>query len=129
MQTVLEVRFPHRFVPFDPGRTEDVVHEQVQAPLLSFDACQQRTYLLRLQMVDLHGDAAATGCIDERSGFLDRLGPIHLGALLARRASRAIDRRSARSELDCDAARPAPRVAPATNAILPASAPPMAGLL
>src|SRR5262245_31077407 len=55
-------------------------------------------------MVDLDGNAAAAGLVDEFGRFLDRLGPIHLGSMDARGAARHIDRGAGRTQLHGDPA-------------------------
>ena len=63
-QPVVQVRFPDRLVPLDLGRAPDVVHQDVEPPLLALDAAHQRADLLRHEMVHLDRDPAAAGLVD-----------------------------------------------------------------
>ena len=98
------VGLPDRLVPLHRGGAPDVVHEDVQRALLGVDARDQRAHLLGHEVVDLDRDAAAAGRVDERGGLLDRLRPVHLRPLRARRAPGAVDGRAGRAELHGDAA-------------------------
>jgi hypothetical protein len=81
----------------------------VQPALLPLDACDERPDLLWIQMIHLNRNSATAGGADESGGFLDRLGSIHRRALATGRASGAVNRGAACSELNCDPAAGAAR--------------------
>ncbi len=72
------------------------------APCSSIDALDQGRDLLRLEMVDLHRDALAAGGVDQLGGLLDRLGSVHLGALLPSGPAGAVHGGAGSAELDRD---------------------------
>ncbi|RDL08149.1 hypothetical protein DER30_1483 [Streptomyces sp. HB202] len=106
VQSGVERRFPHRLVPLDL-RAPDVVHQDVQGSLLARDPGHERPDPVGQQMVDLDGDAPSARRVDQGSGLLDRLGPVHLGALGAAGTAGHVHGRPGGAELDGDAS-PAP---------------------
>jgi hypothetical protein len=85
---------PDRFVPLDSGRSEDIVHENVQCSLLPFDASHERAHLVRHEVIHLDRDPAATRLVHERGSFFDGLRPVHLRPLRAARSAGGVDRSS-----------------------------------
>ena len=76
---------------------------------------------LGFQVVDLDRDPVPAGRVDQLGGLLDRLGPVHLRALLP--VVRPVQYTVAPAAPSWTAMpRPAPRLAPATSATLPSSA-------
>jgi hypothetical protein len=63
----------------------DVVHQQVEAPLLGVDALDQAANLVGIEVVDRDGDALAAGRRDQLGGLLDGLRPVALRAARVRR--------------------------------------------
>jgi hypothetical protein len=93
---------------------------RVEPPLLGADALDQLFDLCGDQMIDANRDAVAAGCGNQLGGVLDGLGPGVFGLAVAGRAAGDVDRRP-RCPSSTAMPRPAPRVAPATKATLPAS--------
>jgi hypothetical protein len=102
-------------------RPPHIVDQDIQAILLALDARYQRLNLNRVQMIDLQGNAAAAGLLHQLGRLFNRFRTAKLGSLRARRSARAVHRSPA-TPSSTAMPRPAPRVAPATNATLPFSA-------
>src|SRR5439155_13686828 len=120
-QPPFEGVLPHGHVPFDQKvRPPHIVDQDVQATLLTLDTRHQRLHLRRVQMIDLHGDAPAATCCTSSA-----VSSIVSGRLYSERCVRVV--RPVRYTMAPAAPsstampRPAPRVAPATNATLPSS--------
>src|SRR5438094_8800436 len=118
-QPPFEGVLPHGHVPFDQKvRPPHIVDQDVQATLLTLDTRHQRLHLRRVQMIDLHGDAPAATCCTSSA-----VSSIVSGRLYSERCVRVV--RPVRYTMAPAAPssiampRPAPRVAPATNATLP----------
>src|SRR5262245_12051513 len=109
VQAVLERVFPNRYVPFgELFSAPDVVNKNIESPLLTIDALDQRLHLRRIQMIDLDRDRAPTFLFDQGRRLLDRLRSIHLGALRRRRAPGAINSSARCAKLNRN---PTPRAA------------------
>jgi hypothetical protein len=100
--------------------TPDIVHENVQSALFFLDSSDQRAHLVGHEMVNLDGDPAPARLIHKMCGLFDRFWPIHFRSLGSRCSTGDVNRRSSRAQLHSDPSS-CPRVAPATNATLPAS--------
>ncbi len=74
----------------------------MQAALFAFDSSHQRMHLVGHEMINLDRDPAAAGLIDEGSGLLDRLGPVHLRSLGAGRSPGDVHGRSGRTQFHSD---------------------------
>ncbi len=110
MQAVVEIRLPDRLVPLDLGRAEDVVDQEVEAAVVGSNPSDQRANLVGHQVIDRDGDPSSARLGHERSGFFDRLRPIHFRALGAGGSAGDVHRRSGGAQLDRNAAtRPAGR--------------------
>ena len=120
-QPDVERRLPHRLVPLHRGGAPDVVDEDVEGALLGVDALDERRHLLRLEVVDLHGDALPAGLVDELGRLLDRLRPVHLRSLRPASCARCSRRWRRPHRAATAIPRPAARVAPATSATRPVS--------
>ena len=99
--------FPHGNVPlYETIAAPDVVHQNVQTTLLTFDTCDQIFHLCVVQVIDLHGNRSSTFSLDQLRRLFNRLRPVHLGALRLRRPPGAINHRPRRPKLERN---PSPR--------------------
>jgi hypothetical protein len=87
----------------------DVIDQDIQAAVLVRDTRDQRLHLRRIQMINLHGDALAARVLHELGRLFNRFRTVVLRALRARGAPSAVDGRSSRTQLNCDAAARAAR--------------------
>ena len=78
-QAIVEVGVPDRLAPLHPGGAPDVVDEDVEAPAFGLDPANELANLVGRQVVDLDGDAASAGLVDELGRLLDGLGPVVVG--------------------------------------------------
>ena len=109
-QAVVEVVLPDRRVPLEQVLgAPDVVHEHVEAALLGVDPLDQRRHLLRLEVVDRHGDALPARLAHELGGLLDRLGAVDLRARSRVLRPGRVHGRARLAERDRDAAPSAAR--------------------
>src|SRR5688572_14604149 len=110
---------PYGYIPLgQPLPSPDVVDQDIQAAVLARDTRYQGLHLRRVQMIDLHGDALAASVLHQLGRLFNRFGTVILGTLRARGATSEVHRGSSRPSSTA-MPRPAPRVAPATNATLP----------
>jgi hypothetical protein len=108
-QPMLQVRFPYRLVPLDLGRTEYVIHNDVQAALLALDPSHERAHLIRHEMVDTKRNSVAAGFVYQRGGLFDGFWSVHLRARGSRRAPGTVHSGSARAQFDRDSSTGSPR--------------------
>jgi len=102
------------------GRAVDVVDQHVQRALFGVDPLHQFADLGCLQMVHTDRDPVPARFVDERRRLLDRLRTIRFRPPGTGTAAGHVNGRPGGTQLD-RYSRPAPRVAPATNAILSAN--------
>jgi hypothetical protein len=110
-QPALEIVLPEVLVPLGVAvAAEDVVDEDVQAPVLTIDASDEVGDLVGLEVIDAEGLAFAAGLSQEVACLLDRLGTVHLRwAVDPAAAAGGVHVRPGPPELDGDRASRAPR--------------------
>jgi hypothetical protein len=116
---ILEIRLPKR-APLRHQRVfaGDAVHEYIEATTLAFHSLEKGLHLFLHCVIDAKCDGGAAGRADHFGCLFKSFRTIVRGAVGTHASSSAIDRRTGFSERPSDAA---PRVAPATTAMAPAS--------
>jgi hypothetical protein len=72
--------------------------------MVTLDTRDQRLYLSRVQVIDLHGDPFTAGLLDEVGCFLNRFRTVQLGSLCTGGSAGAIHRGAGRTQFDGNAA-------------------------
>ncbi|MCY1307878.1 hypothetical protein D9M70_578440 [compost metagenome] len=108
-QAVLEIVLPDGLLPLEQVfSAPDVVDEDIEPPLFTADARDQRCDFGRLEMIDLNGNTLAAEAGDDVGRFLDRFGPFVFGLLLTCGAAGHVDGGAGGAEFHSDAAPAAP---------------------